>query len=185
MPGLATRPRILAVALITLVAVAGVVGALYVQLSVQSLTVTLKWPPFISLGQSDLNVMITFELWNPSILSATVVDLPFSIELADYPLGTGNVTVPLIVPPSGHVESSGRIQIPYSQLSGVTFAALKQYLDLGTLKYRIYGTVTFRILFVDMAAPYDLSGDVFETLKSVPPSVSHVKEKREIVVVLL
>ncbi len=185
MPRLAAKPKLLAIVLITLVAVAAVASVLYVQLSVQSLSVTLKWPPFVSIGQSDLTVMITFELWNPSILSATVVDLPFSIELADYPLGTGNVTVPLIVPPSGHVESSGRIQIPYSQLSGVTLAALRQYLDLGTIKYRIYGTVTFRIFFLDMTAQYDLNGDVSETLKSAPALVSDAQRKGEIVVAVL
>jgi len=144
------------------------VGAFYVQNSLQSITVRLKGTPYMSLGESDLVVLLTFELTNPSLLSANIVSLHFSIELADYPLGTGNVSVPFVIPANGRVEGAGRIQIPYSLLPAVTLAAIRQYLDLGTLKYRIYGLVTLRIIILDATVPFDLRGDVFETLKERP-----------------
>lgn len=156
------RRTMLATALVLVATLGLVLGAFYVQLSVNSITLRLK-DVFVSLGNDDLTILLTFDVRNPSLLSADVVDLPFAIELAEYPLGSGEVSVPVYVPSNGRTETAGRIQIPYSQLPSVTVAAFRQYLDLGTLKYRIYGTVTFRVaLFLNMTVPFDLRGDVFE-----------------------
>jgi hypothetical protein len=91
--------------------------------------------------------------------------LPFSIELSDYPLGSGNVSVPFALPAGGSVEITGRLQIPYSLMSSAAVAALKQYLELGTITYRIQGTAGFKILFFQLDTPFEFRGDVFELLK--------------------
>ena len=151
--------------LIVLIVVGGIIGGVfYVQRSIQNITVKLKESPFVSLGVSNVTVLFEFQIENPTLLSAHVVDLPFSVELANYPLGTGSVTVPILIPSNGRTETTGRIQIPYSQIPSVTVAALREYLRTGTLKYRVSGTATFRILMFDIIVPFDLTGDVLEAL---------------------
>lgn len=149
--------------MVTLVAASAVsVSAFYVQLAVNSITLQLTGV-FVSLEKDELTVLLTFNVRNPSLLSADVIALPFSIELAEYPLGAGEVAVPLFVPSSGETETAGKIQIPYARLPTVTLSAIQQYLDLGTLNYRIFGTITFRlVLFLDATVPYDLRGDIFQ-----------------------
>jgi len=164
MPSSRRHRAILAAVLIAVAIGCVVLGGFYIQLSVQSITLRLKESPFVSLGTDNLTVLLTFELRNPSLLSAQVVDLPFVIELAEYPLGTGKVVVPLYVPSNGTTETAGKIQMPYSLLPSVTVAALRQYLDIGTLTYRIYGTVTFRFAVFDTTVPFELRGDVFEDI---------------------
>jgi hypothetical protein len=155
--------RTVIVLAVTLVAVSALVAsAFYVQLAVNSITLQLRGV-FVSLGKDELTVLLAFNLRNPSLLSADVVKLPFSVELAEYPLGSGEVVVPLFVPSSGQTETAGQVKIPYDQLPGVTLSAIQQYLDLGTLNYRIFGTITLRFLLIlDVTVPYDLRGDVFQ-----------------------
>lgn len=160
------RRTILAIALIA-GALSIVLTAFYIQLSVQSITLRLKESPYVRLEASNITVLLTFELRNPSLLSAQVVGLPFSIELAEYPLGTGTVVVPLFVPSNGTTETVGKLEIPYTLLPSVTLAGLRQYLDLGTLKYRIYGTITLRFALIDTTVPFDLRGDVFEDISKI------------------
>lgn len=150
----------LAVAVLSVLTLA-VLAALYIQLSLDSLTIGLR-EVSVSLGKSNVTVAFKFELRNPSPLSAHVVDLPFSVELADYQLGKGTISVPFIVPGNGYTESLGKIEVPYSQLPAATVAALKQYVELRTLKYKIHGTVTLKVIMLDVKMPFELRGDVFK-----------------------
>ncbi len=160
------RRRAVAVAVVVVVLVLAIVaGSFYVQTSMQSMTVLLKDRPSVSFGQDDITVLLTFELHNPSLLSGEIVDLPFSIDLSDYPLGAGNVTVPFALPAGGSVEITGRLQVPYSRMPSAAVAALKQYLELGTITYRIQGLAGFKILFFQLDTPFEFRGDVFELLK--------------------
>jgi LEA14-like dessication related protein len=165
MVGIQRRRAVVAAVVVVVLVLAIVAGSLYVQFSMQGMTVLLKERPAVSFGQEDITVLLTFELRNPSLLSGEIVDLPFSIELSDYPLGTGNVSVPFTLPAGGSVEITGRLQIPYSRLPSAVVAALKQYLDLGTITYRIEGTAALRMLFFEVKTPFDFRGDVFELLE--------------------
>jgi len=151
---------VLAVAIISVVAVL-VLGGLQLQLSINSLNLRVK-DISVSLGTSNVTIALTFDFQNPSILPAYVVDMPFNVELAQYPLGKGTVNVPLIVPGNGRMETVGRIQIPYSQVPSATLAALKQYLELRTLKYKIQGTITLKVILFNVNLPFEMQGDVFK-----------------------
>jgi LEA14-like dessication related protein len=165
MVNIQTRRAVVAAVVIVVIVLAIIAGSSYVQTSMQSMTVQLKDRPSVSFGQDDITVLLTFELRNPSLLSGEIVALPFSIELSDYPLGSGNVSVPFALPAGGSVEITGRLQIPYSLMSSAAVAALKQYLELGTITYRIQGTAGFKILFFQLDTPFEFRGDVFELLK--------------------
>lgn len=150
----------LVVAIISVVGVL-VLGALQLQLSINSLNIRVR-DISVSLETSNVTIALTFDFQNPSTLPAYVVDMPFNVELARYPLGKGAVSVPLIVPGNGRMETVGRIEIPYSQVPSATLAALKQYLELRTLTYRIHGTITLKVILFNVSLPFEMEGDVFK-----------------------
>ena len=151
---------VLAVAIISVMAVV-ILGGLQLQLSANNLNLRMK-DISVNLGTSNVTIALTFEFQNPSMLPAYVVDMPFTVELAQYPLGKGTVNVPLIVPGNGRMETVGRIQIPYSQVPSATLAALKQYLELRTLKYKIQGTITLKVILFNVNLAFEMQGDVFK-----------------------
>jgi LEA14-like dessication related protein len=151
---------VLAVAIISVVAVV-VLGGLQLQFSINSLHLRVK-DISVNLGTSNVTIALTFDFQNPSLLPVYVVDMPFAVELAEYRLGKGTVNVPLIVPGNGRMETVGRLQIPYSQVPSATLAALKQYLELRTLKYKILGTITLKVILFNVNLPFEMQGEVFK-----------------------
>jgi len=150
---------LLAVAMFSVAAT--VLGGLHLKLSIDKLNLRLKHIS-INLGETNVTIALTFDFGNPSAMPVYVVDMPFAVELAQYSLGKGTIDVPLIVPGNGRMETVGRIEIPYSRVPSATLAALKQYLELRTLTYKIHGTITLKVILFNISLPFEMQGDVFK-----------------------
>lgn len=102
-----------------------------------------------------LTVVLLFVFRNPSSLSAYVVDLPYTVNVAGVEIAQGILCcLPLLVPGNGNTQATGIIQIPFEQIPTLAVNAIKEYVRGQGLTYTVRGLVTLRAAILGVIVPF-------------------------------
>lgn len=102
----------------------------------------------------NLTIVLMFVFRNPSSLSAYLVNLPFTVEVAGVEIGQGIICcLPLLIPGNANVEATGIIQLPFTQIPSLALNAIREYQKGSVLQYVVRGIVTIRGAILGVIVP--------------------------------
>ncbi len=111
----------------------------------------------------NISITVLFDVFNPSLISVDIINLPFSVSLSNFNLGTGRALVPFHVPANGHFSVIGILYVDYSSIQGAVVNVIRQYHEEKKLTYLIAGRLRVQLLWLyNTEVAFSRSGRVFE-----------------------